>query len=103
MILFQELLIVAVTVQTQCSTGVPATGCGIVYKLTPNAQGEFTETILYCFLGLADGAEPTDDRLVVDAHGNIFGTATEGGDSKACPSDGFGTPGGCGVVFVVTR
>jgi len=36
----------------------PALGCGIVYKLTPNAQGKFTETILYRFQGFADGAEP---------------------------------------------
>ena len=86
----------------QCSTGTPALGCGIVYKLTPNAQGEFTETILYRFQGFGDGAEPEDDRLVIDANGNIFGTAAEGGNSTVCPSGSFGTPGGCGVVFVVT-
>ena len=86
----------------QCSTGTPALGCGIVYKLTPNAQGKFTETILYRFQGFADGATPGDDRLVIDADGNIFGSTAEGGNSTACPSDGFGTPGGCGVVFEVT-
>lgn len=85
----------------QCSTGAPALGCGVVYKLTPNAQGKFTETILYRFQGFADGATPEDDRLVVDAGGNVFGTAAQGGNSTACPADGFGTPGGCGVVFVV--
>jgi uncharacterized repeat protein (TIGR03803 family) len=86
----------------QCSTGTPALGCGIVYKLTPNAQGEFMETILYRFKGFADGAEPLDDRVVLDANGNIFGTAAEGGNSTACPPDGPGSPGGCGVVFEVT-
>jgi uncharacterized repeat protein (TIGR03803 family) len=86
----------------QCSTGTPALGCGIVYKLTPNAQGKFTETILYRFQGFADGATPEDDRLVIDASGNIFGTTAEGGNSTACPADGFGTPGGCGVVFEIT-
>jgi uncharacterized repeat protein (TIGR03803 family) len=80
----------------------PAFGCGIVYKMTPNAQGKFTETILYRFQGFADGATPEDDRLVIDADGNIFGSTAEGGNSTACPSDGFGTPGGCGVVFEVT-
>ena len=80
----------------------PALGCGIVYKLTPNAQDKFTETILYRFQGFADGAEPTEDRLVIDASGNIFGTTTEGGNSTACPANGSGTPGGCGVVFEVT-
>jgi len=87
---------------SQCNTGTPALGCGIVYKLTPNAQGKFTETILYRFKGFADGADPTDDRLVIDASGNIFGTTTEGGNSTACPDDDSGTPGGCGVVFEVT-
>ena len=86
----------------QCGGGSPDLGCGIVYTLTPNAQGEFTETILYRFQGFADGAEPEDDRLVIDASGNIFGTTAEGGNSTACPSDGPGTPGGCGVVFEVT-
>lgn len=86
----------------QCSTGTPALGCGIVYKLTPNTQGEFTETVLYRFKGFADGAAPEDDVLVLDANGNIFGTTSEGGNSTICHSDGFGTPGGCGVVFEVT-
>jgi uncharacterized repeat protein (TIGR03803 family) len=85
----------------QCGGGSPDLGCGIVYTLRPNAQGEFTETILYRFQGFADGAEPTDDPLVMDASGNIFGTTTEGGDSNACPGVP-GTPGGCGVVFEVT-
>ena len=80
----------------------PAFGCGIVYKLTPNARGKFTETILYRFQGFADGAKPEDDRLVIDASGNIFGTATEGGNSIACHPNGEFDPGGCGVVFEVT-
>jgi hypothetical protein len=88
--------------QHQCSTGMPALGCGIVYKLTPNAQGKFTETILYRLQGFADGATPEDDGLVIDAGGNVFGTTAEGGNSIACSSDGFGTPGGCGVVFEVS-
>jgi hypothetical protein len=36
----------------------PAFGCGIVYKLTPNAQGKFTETILYRFQGLPTEQSP---------------------------------------------
>jgi hypothetical protein len=88
--------------QHQCSTGMPALGCGIVYKLTPNAQGKFTETILYRLQGFADGATPEDDDLVIDASGNIFGTTAEGGNSIACSRDDFGTPEGCAVVFEVT-
>jgi uncharacterized repeat protein (TIGR03803 family) len=86
---------------TQCGSP-PNLGCGIVYKLTPNAQGKFTEKVLYRFQGFADGALPEDDRLVIDASGNIFGTASEGGNSIACHSSGEFDPGGCGVVFEVT-
>jgi len=81
-----------------CAEGPPVQGCGVVYKLTPSAQGEFTETILYRFHGAADGGFPGDDRLVIDASGNIFGTtAGGGGDVGACP----GADPGCGVVFEV--
>jgi hypothetical protein len=69
----------------QCGGGTPPLGSGIVYKLTPNTQGRFTETILYRFQGFGDGAEPEDDRLVIDASGDIFGTTAEGGNSTACP------------------
>jgi len=72
-------------------------GCGIVYKLTPDSDGTWTETILYAFLGGADGAIPGDDRLALDANGDVFGSAGSGGDFNAgCPGD---VPGGCGVVF----
>ena len=86
----------------QCGGGTPDLGCGIVYTLTPNPQGEFTETILYRFQGFADGAEPMGDHVVVDASGNIFGTTSEGGNSTACPGVLGVSPGGCGVVFEVT-
>jgi uncharacterized repeat protein (TIGR03803 family) len=72
-------------------------GCGIVYKLTPNSDGTWTETILYTFLGGADGAEPGDDRLALSPNGDVFGSAGSGGDFNAgCPGN---LPGGCGVVF----
>jgi len=74
-------------------------GCGIVYKLVPQSNGTWDETILYAFLGGADGAIPGDDGLALDAKGNIFGSASAGGDFNAhCPGN---LPGGCGVVFKV--
>jgi uncharacterized repeat protein (TIGR03803 family) len=77
-------------------------GCGIVYKLTPNSDGTWTETILYSFLGGTDGAIPGDDRLALDADGDVFGSAESGGDfnfnQTGCPGN---LPGGCGVVFKV--
>jgi len=81
-----------------CSGGTVIQGCGVVYKLSPNAQDGFTESILYRFHGLADGGFPEDDRLGIDASGNIFGTAAEGGSDAL--SNCFGDPG-CGVVFEI--
>jgi hypothetical protein len=80
-------------------------GCGIVYKLTPNSDGSaWTETILYTFLGGTDGAIPSDDLLAVDASGDVFGSASDGGDfnvkKTGCPGN---LPGGCGVVFEVPQ
>ena len=79
-------------------------GCGIVYKLTPQSDGTWKETILYTFLGGADGAEPGDDRLALDANGDVFGSAGSGGDfnfnQTGCPGN---LPGGCGVLFKVKR
>lgn len=85
---------------TLCTGGFVDTGCGIVYKLTPNAsKARWEETILYAFFGESDGATPLDDHVAVDDKGNVFGSAAEGGDLNAgCPGH---QPGGCGVVFEV--
>jgi uncharacterized repeat protein (TIGR03803 family) len=75
-------------------------GCGVVFKLTPNADGTWKETILHSFCSLTsctDGAEP-DAGLLFDAAGNIYGTTLFGGSSSAC----VGSPPGCGVVFKLT-
>jgi hypothetical protein len=77
-------------------------GCGIVYKLTPGSDGTWTETILYTFLGGADGAIPEDDVLAFGANGDIFGSAGAGGDfdfDKTSCADFSNVPGGCGVLF----
>jgi uncharacterized repeat protein (TIGR03803 family) len=58
---------------------------GTVYKLAP----EGTETVLYSFSGLADGANPTG--VVADSKGNLYGTTEEGGTEQQT-----------GVVFEVT-
>jgi uncharacterized repeat protein (TIGR03803 family) len=68
-----------------------AFGCGTIFKLSPNADGSWTESILYRFTGLADGLDP--DYLVIDTQGNLYGAALFGG-SENCP-------GGCGTIFKV--
>src|SRR6266496_3165405 len=64
-------------------------GCGTVYKLTPQADGTWTETILYKFTGGADGSGPYNSGALLDAAGNFYGTTVEGGK-------------GYGVVFKLT-
>ena len=50
---------------------------GTVFKLTHNANGSWTESLLYTFQGGASAGYPTGP-LVFDAAGNLWGTA-EGG------------------------
>ena len=66
-------------------------GCGVVFKLAPNPDGTWTESVLYRFTGGADGANPSGG-VIFDAAGNLYGTTTFGAGS------GCGT-GYCGLVF----
>ena len=62
-------------------------GYGGVFKLTPGTNGTWTESMLHGFTGGRDGAGP-EAGLAVDASGNLYGTAAEGGS-------------GYGVVFKI--
>lgn len=54
-------------------------GIGVVFKLTPNSNGAYTETVLHSFKGAdGDGALPASN-VMLDASGNIFGTTVGGG------------------------
>jgi uncharacterized repeat protein (TIGR03803 family) len=64
-------------------------GCGVVFKLAPNSDGSWTESVLYTFTGGADGAVPAAG-LIFDQSGNLYGTASAGGAQ------------GDGVVFELT-
>ena len=67
----------------QCSGG-----CGVVYKLTPKADGKWTYSVVHHFKG-PDGAAPAAG-VIFDRQGNLYGTTTLGGK------------GGAGVVFEIT-
>jgi uncharacterized repeat protein (TIGR03803 family) len=59
-----------------------------------------TYTALYTFTGGADGGYPAYGGLIADATGNLYGTATFGGNVNCPPSPSATHPGpGCGVVF----
>jgi hypothetical protein len=72
-------------------------GAGDVYQLKRNANGTWTENILYMFTGNGpDGVSPTSS-LVFDGAGNLYGTNLEGGNMNCS-----GGPYGCGVAFKLT-
>jgi hypothetical protein len=68
--------------------GGPA-NTGTVFKLTP-MSGNWALSTLYNFTGGSDGAYPTS-QLILDSHGNIYGSAA-GGGLQQCDS-------GCGTIF----
>jgi uncharacterized repeat protein (TIGR03803 family) len=76
-------------------TGCSTNGCGTIFKLTPNADGRWTESVLHSFNN-TDGATP-EAGLIFDAAGNLYGTTIYGGFITC------GGGNGCGVVFKLTR
>jgi uncharacterized repeat protein (TIGR03803 family) len=73
-----------------------ANGFGTVFKLTPNSDGSWTESVLYSFCSLtncADGEAPLAG-VIFDGAGNLYGT-TAGGGSNSNVACGYG----CGTVF----
>jgi len=68
--------------------GDPNCQCGVVFKMTPGANGKWTNSVLHRFTG-ADGFDP-EASLTLDTKGNIYGTTVAGG------------AGGAGVVFEIT-
>jgi uncharacterized repeat protein (TIGR03803 family) len=75
------------------NNGLCSSGCGVVYKLTPGV-GQWTQTLLYSFLGGTDGDEPVAGP-VMDSSGNLYSLARFGGKANSSCLEG------CGVVFEV--
>ncbi len=72
-------------------------GYGNVWQLSPS-QGGWTETVLHNFaLQNGDGIFPFYGGVTFDSAGNIYGTASGGGDLNCAP--GYG----CGMVFKLTH
>ena len=49
----------------------------VVYELTPNGDGSWTQTILHTFTGTPDGQGPIS--LIFDGQGNLYGATSYGG------------------------
>lgn len=64
-------------------------GCGVVFKVTPNLDGSWTESVVHEFTNGEDGGFPAAD-LIFDGAGNLYGTTSSGGTY------------GNGVVFRLT-
>lgn len=81
-----------------CTNYVVNTGCGVVFELSPQAGGNWTETVIYTFGGVSDGAYPLAN-LIFDGLGNLYGTTEAGGGGPGCST---GQLIGCGTVFELT-
>jgi uncharacterized repeat protein (TIGR03803 family) len=69
---------------------------GNVFKLTPTPEPPWTYTDLHDFTGGSDGSYPEGD-LSMDSNGNLYGTASKGGNLNDCEG------AGCGVVWEITN
>jgi len=67
---------------------------GSIFKLTPSASG-WTQISLYDFTGGTDGSAPISN-VIFDSAGNLYGTASRGGNQSNCGL------AGCGVVWAIT-
>jgi len=54
-------------------------GCGIVFQLEPQSSGDWKENVLYSFTNGSTGGVGLEGNLVLDAAGNVYGTAYWGG------------------------
>jgi uncharacterized repeat protein (TIGR03803 family) len=72
-----------------------ANGHGTIWKLSRNGS-QWVESILYNFNGSGDGSGP-ESGVILDSAGNLYGTATMGGDLTC------GAGLGCGTVFELSR
>jgi uncharacterized repeat protein (TIGR03803 family) len=77
-----------------------ANNWGAVYELTPSSQGKWLESTLHNFTNMADGGYP-DGGLTFDSSGDIYGTASSGGDPQCNPFGGRNTT--CGIVFKLSN
>jgi hypothetical protein len=66
----------------------------VVFELSPNSGGKWSESVLYNFTGAPDGGGP--EALIPDGAGNMFGVTYLGG---AGTNSDCTEIGGCGTLF----
>jgi len=55
--------------------------CGVVFKLAPNSDGSWTQSVLYSFKGSPSDGDKPAAALIFDGAGNLYGTTFGGGPS----------------------
>ncbi len=78
--------------------GCNGIGCGTVFSLVPSGS-HYAFHVLFDFKRPANGAEPQQTNLLMDAGGAIYGTTRSGGAGTDCSDGGPGGATGCGTVF----
>jgi uncharacterized repeat protein (TIGR03803 family) len=63
------------------SDGGTSCACGVIFKLAPNANGTWTETVPFRFTGVP-GAGFAYNGMVSDSSGNFYGATTRGGPNN---------------------
>ena len=74
------------------TSGGGAFGYGTVFEMVPNAHGNWSESVLRSFKNDDPLGDDLNGGLILDARGNVFGTATDGGGPETY-----------GTVFEMTR
>ena len=74
---------------TASAGGDPSCNCGVVFKMTPHANGKWSYTVLHRFHG-TDGVGPGYNLIFDKRFKHLYGTTVEGGS------------GGYGVVYEIT-
>ena len=78
-------------------------GYGTVFKLSPTASGNWTETTLHNFnRDGTDGAYPGTGGLIFDASGNLYGTTVTGGSGSNPEGTVFELTPGAGGLWTET-
>jgi uncharacterized repeat protein (TIGR03803 family) len=74
---------------TASAGGDPTCSCGVVFKMTPHANGKWSYSVLHRFKG-TDGYGPGYNLIFDKSYKHLYGTTVAGGS------------GGYGVVFEIT-
>ncbi|HEX8818278.1 MAG TPA: choice-of-anchor tandem repeat GloVer-containing protein [Terriglobales bacterium] len=66
-------------------------GCGVVYQLSPQADGTWKENVLHSFPAFESDGYTLFDSVILDKSGNVYGATAQGGTKN------------CGSIFKLTH